>query len=345
MYLAAQERDDDIHETVSEPELGVIEEARRRRRRRRGATAVAIVVAAVVAGVAWGAGRTSHAGPRAGGGARHSAGRSPRGDAATTFKVRVWPYLAVGQAGWCMVVEEHGRAGGSTCGGLATLGAPFVLADGWGEATAPTETQVAITLPQVAAVLVAGHQRVPTIPLPGVPYGLRAVRVLAPRGASVQALDAQDHRLAQDRPTQQSRPDVTHWHYPSSAPRGFCGLSLRLNGMPSSFATGGAVATRLAPVPAVAVGQAFYSCSVSAYRLRNIPLKAFVVVDLVSPHAQHPAPMPGFKPVRGAPGLYSQGGTLTAKRSGPAWIIVEQGSDQAERILLLGHLRAVPDRR
>jgi hypothetical protein len=48
--------------------------------------------------------------------------------------------------------------------------------------------------------------------------------------------------------------------------------------------------------------------------------------------------MPGFHPLPGSPDFFTEGGTLAAKRSGNAWLVVGQGSSLQQRIEVLRHL-------
>lgn len=168
----------------------MIEEARRHQRRRRVRTAAAgLIVAAVIGAIAWALfGGASHS-TRG-----HAAGVTPTGAAtahnarAPGFNVRLVPMLTVGQAGWCTVPEQDGIVGGDACGGLPTPSRPLLQVLGSYSSGARSEVVVAVTTPQVAEILIDGKRRVPTLALPGLPYGLRGARMLIPVGEPAQRL-------------------------------------------------------------------------------------------------------------------------------------------------------------
>jgi hypothetical protein len=94
----------------------------------------------------------------------------------------------------------------------------------------------------------------------------------------------------------------------------------------------------IGPFAGQPIGHAFLPCIATEYRLHGRPLKAILLLDAVNPRARAAA-LPGFHPVRGRTGIFAAG-QLTARRSGQGWLVVEQGSGVAERILLVRHLTA-----
>jgi hypothetical protein len=322
---------------IREPEQGVIEEARRRRRARRIRATVVLVAVALAGAIAWtvagGPSRANsgHASP-AGAGVADGGGAHP-----PLFNVRLVPVVSVvGRAGWCEVIEEGGVTGDSACGGVPTPSQPFLQIQGWGEAKSRVETQAPVTDPQIAAILVNGTRRVPTVPLRGLPYGLRGARIVTPRAAALTALDADGHRIPQNWSQPPRQATVSSWRYPQRAPHGVC--QLRAGGLRGLSTKGGTVATSIVPFPGRLVGHAFVPCIVTRFQLSGEPLKASVLLDAADPRSRAAA-LPNFHPVRRAPGVFA-GGSLTAKRAGNAWLIVEQGRGGAERIRLLRHLVA-----
>ncbi len=319
------------------PRQGVIDNARRRQRLRRRRAVSALLAAGLIAGVAWGSGGPaahSHTARTGGGGlasTRSEDARSPG------FNVRLVPMLKfVGVAGWCEVPEEHGVTGGSACGGVATSSQPFLQILGSGEAKSPVETQVAVTDPQITAILIDGHRRVRTARLAGLPYGLRGVRVLTRVGAALAALDANDHLVPKNWMQPSRQATVRRWRYPQRPPSGTC--QLEVSRLPGLTVRGGSVATSIQSFTGQLVGHAFLPCAATEYAFRDMPVKAMIVLDAAQP-ASRAADLPSFHPVRRAPGMFA-GGDLTAMRSGNAWLVVEQGRGPAERMLLLRHLRA-----
>jgi hypothetical protein len=320
---------------AAEPEQGVIEEARQRRRARRIRVTLAVVAVAAAFAIVWivagGPSRANsgHASP-AGAGVSHTGGSHPQ-----AFNVRLEPMVSVvGQAGWCEVIVERGVTGGSACGGLPTPSQPFLQVYGWGEASSRVETQAPVTDPQIAAILVNGTRRVPTVALPGLPYGLRGARVVTPHAATLTALDAAGRRVPQHWGQTPRQATISSWRYPQTPAHGVC--QLRASGLRGLSASGGTVATSIRPFPGQLVGHAFLPCIVTRFQLGREPLKASVLLDAADPRSRAAA-LPNFRPIPGAPGLLSEGG-LNAMRSGNAWLIVEQGRGSAERIRLLRHL-------
>jgi len=316
------------------PRQGVIEDARGRQRLRRRRAVTALLVGGLIAGLVWasrGAATRAHPGP---GGAGAVVGRDTR---APAFNVRLVPMLDfVGVAGWCEVIEEHGVTGGGACGGVPTASQPFLQIYGSGESHSGEETQVAVTDPQITTILIDGRRRVATRSLPGLPYGLRGVRVVTALGATLTALDAQGV-VPQHWSQTPRQATPRHWLYPHRPASGAC--QLEATGLPGLAVRGGAVARTIRPFPGQLLGHAFLPCAATEYSLRHEPLKAMVVLDAAQPGSRA-ADLPSFHAVRGAPEMFA-GGSLTAMRSGNAWLVAEQGRGPSERMLLLRHLSAV----
>ena len=316
--------------------LGVIHDARSRRRRRRiRAAALLVAAAALAAGLAWALGAE---GPRAGGAAlpRASIAAAQRGAREAGFDVRLVPTLSVGYAGWCEIPEERGRAAGSACGPLPASAGPVLQAFGWGESR--RTVAVAVTQPEVASVQLGGR-RVPTMELPGLPYGLRAARVLDARpGARLFAYDAGGQRISEApfaRPSKEAT--VRTWRRPGRPPAGVCTLGAP-TGLRGVETLGGSVSLSVRPYAGPIHGHAFTTCAAAEYRLRGEPLNAFVLVDAAAP-ARFAALLPGFHAIEHGQRLFADGG-LVARRYRNGWIVARQGKSVKQRIALLEHLTA-----
>jgi hypothetical protein len=214
---------------------------------------------------------------------------------------------------------------------------------------------VVVTTPQVAAILVNDRRRVPTVALPGLPYGLRAARIqlrvprtlrpirvtstpalrhVVPRPPepTIMALDRQGrpipNRVVRERI---ERPDISG--------RGPC--SLRAGGLPGLAPQWSHVASAIRPFPGKLVGRAFFSCIDTEYYLKHWPLDAAILLDAAHPGAV-PAAIPGLTPVPGAPGFFNGPGDfkgeLTATRNDSTWLVVAGGRNLAQRIEVLRHL-------
>ncbi len=344
---------------------------------KRSLLAAVVAAAVLVVGVPWGlAGvaqaRVAHRGRSHSAAGRHRSHRPHRhpvhaGSAVTVappaFNVSLSPTFDVGQAGWNVVVEEHGAFGGSTGIGVIHPSTPFVSVSGDSKGGSHEATTVAVTLPEVTAVLVEGHMRVPTEALPGLPFGLRAARVVMPyeepQGfpgslASHQPLIAPMVALggngepipqATSRETRETpfQGTVHKWSYPSGPPQGSC--ELHAGGEAGLTAESGAVLSDIRPYPGHIFADAFLPCSSTVYSLDGHQLRAYVLLDAANP-GRLPAVIPGLAPVPGAAGIYSgnsgfYGGptTLTARRSGDAWLAVD-GAGNPERMQLLEALSA-----
>ncbi len=288
------------------------------------------------------------------------------------FNVRLSPTFEVGQAGWNVVVEENGTFGGSTGIGVIHPSTPFVSVSGNSRGGSHEATTVAVTLPEVAVVLVEGNMRVPTEALPGLPFGLRTARVVTPYeeppyvkepqgfpgslashpplikpmvalGGNGEPIPQATSRETQETPFQGT---VHKWSYPSGPPQGSC--ELHAGGEAGVTAESGAVLSDIRPYPGHIFADAFLPCSSTLYSLDGHQLRAYVLLDAANP-GRLPAVIPGLAPVPGAPGIYSgnsgfYGGptALTARRSGDAWLAVD-GAGSPERMQLLEDLSATTE--
>ncbi len=325
------------------PDQGVIEEARRRQRRRRRRIAfVTLVAAALIGVVGWAlGGRASHATPVHGDAANRAFAVDVSDPHASAFNIRLVPSFTVGYVGWCIVPEEGRRTGGSACGGPPFSSSPFLEEFGWGSPPSHHETMIDVTTPQVAAIRLDGRV-VQTVALPGLPYGLRAARIVVPfealqhreDGMSV-AIDAAGQPIAPGPAGYERRAPVGSWRYPGRPAHGVCGL--HASGAPEFSVRGGEVLTALRALPGEIVGHAFLPCVETEFRFQNVPVDAEVLLDATHPGTR-PAPLPDWRPVAGAPGFFAEGAGATATRYANTWLLARQGSSLAERIRLLRHL-------
>ena len=334
------------------PEQGVIEEAKRRRRLRHArASAAALAGLAVIGLISWASAAGDSSGSGAAGSASRGRGATPSVLQGGRFGIRLSPALDGGQYGWCVGVEEPGSAGiaGGGCSATPSQAQPLSMVLSSSNATTRSETIVALTAPSVAKVLV-GKRPVATESLPGLPYGLRAVRVVLPLLAkrtpsgrvvyemppepSLVALDSAGQPLHQS--TLGSRPEggaLTH--------RGPCGIAS--NGVTGLAAQWSHVAARIQPFGGGLIGSAFFSCIDTEYYLHGWPLDAAILLNAKDPTTMA-APIPGLAAVPGSPGVvHGPGdfkGELTARRIGSAWLVVAGGSGVTQRLDVLKHLHA-----
>jgi hypothetical protein len=338
---------------------GVIEEARRRQHRRRVYGTSVLIVLALIAALML----------LVGIGSSHATGRRDRpggvrvfltSDVQRGFNVRLYPATIVGVAAYCEAVEEHGRTGGSACGAIPTAASPFV--GGYGFGHGGRSITIVVTLPEVASILVAGVRTVSPVTVPGLPYGLRAARIetssrppatksaMRHAGIVLAAFNAQGHQLPEARNGYQPQARVLVWGHPSPlmrlrfdrrvlphAPSSPCQVAV--SGLPGLVARAGQVAIDIRPFPGKLIGEAFLPCLETDYALGKEPVRALVLLNAANPSGRA-GEMPNFHPVPGAPGFFNEGGTLTAERSGNAWLVVGQGSSLQQRIEVLRHLTA-----
>jgi hypothetical protein len=134
---------------------------------------------------------------------------------------------------------------------------------------------------------------------------------------------------------------------------GVCELAQ--HGLPALHAEFGHTIATISPDPD-ALGQVFVSCIDTEYYLHGWPLQAGVLLDGRQP-GQVLRPIPGARPVPGQPQMvnlpagrvpWNYGSpetadspqfSLTAKRVGNAWLVVQGGSGLAQRLQVLNSLR------
>jgi hypothetical protein len=229
-----------------------------------------------------------------------------------------------------------------------------------GSARTRKKVIVVLSTPQVAAVLVGGRRRVATVELPGLPYGLRAARLVIPLRVrksatgrvtfrmepepSLAALDASGRLIRSPAAQPQGQEPAVSEHGP---------CTLTASGIPGIAAQWSHVASAITPYPGRIVGRAFFSCIDTEYYLHNWPLDAAILLDAAHP-GRRPAAIPGLSVVIGEPGFLNGPGDfkgeITATRLGDArfgnaglgdaWLVVAGGSGLSQRIDVLRHLKA-----
>jgi hypothetical protein len=343
--------------TPAGPDQGVIEEARRRQRLRRVRMGLGGLLAVLgLGGLVWGLGAWGpSAHPAHAHGAAGVAGAAKGVLGAAGFDVHLSPALDGGQYGWCVGVEEHpALIAYGACAMTPVASTPLAMQLSGASAGARQETIVVLVTPQVRTILVNGGRRVPTLTLPGLPYGLRAARVLIalrikthPDGRrsivsipqpKLVALDARGRVIADQ---VREIPALSRSTLVGAAATGPC--RLRVSGLPGLRAKWSHVAAAIRPFPGALVGRSFFSCVDTEYYLHNWPLDAAVLLDAAHPGTS-PAAIPGLEPVRGQRGYFNGPGDfkgeLTATRVGNSWLVLAGGSGLAQRLEILRHLTA-----
>ncbi|MGO9958701.1 MAG: hypothetical protein ACLP50_22520 [Solirubrobacteraceae bacterium] len=117
---------------------------------------------------------------------------------------------------------------------------------------------------------------------------------------------------------------------------GVCELAQ--HGLPGLTAEWGSTITGL---PAVRdyVGELFTSCVSTEYYLHGWPIAAAVLLDARRPGAVL-GPITGARPLPGHPDIVDfAGASLSARRVGSAWLVVQGGSSTTQRVMALKHLQ------
>ena len=282
------------------------------------------------------------------------------------YRITVWPVLQGGVSGVCaMIVFEGPRGVGyGSCGApYPTTAMPYLAPSGRtaypnGIITKGGALEYFLTGPNVAAVRIGTHLIITPRREPGLPAGDRAVvfylpagspeidppwfpteQLGLPRGAktlSVVAVGRNGAPIPVNQGAQPFRLPSRYWERPEKPPSGACALAA-----PSSYrAYRGTTAARLESEKDVE-GAALTSCLSVDYKVAGTTLTAAVLVNAKSPTSAPPA-LFGASPVAGQPGLVNReedtglhSSTLiafTARRDGPAWIVVEGGRGLAQRI-------------
>ena len=143
------------------------------------------------------------------------------------------------------------------------------------------------------------------------------------------------------------------YHAPTRPRPGVCELAQ--HGLPALHVQFGHTIAWIAPVPD-ALGEVFVSCVDAEYWMDGWPLQAAVLLDGHRP-GRVLEPIPGARPVPGQPDMVnlplgrvplnydtpisadSPQLSLTAKRVGNAWLVVQGGSGLAQRVQVLNALR------
>jgi hypothetical protein len=330
---------------TSEPESGVIEEARRRRRRRRArrSTAAAVAVAVAIGGaLALGSERPG-ARPRRPHDPRGSGYALPHSTAQALRDLIVLPSISAGYAGLC----EHEFSDGGSCGaGYWEAGRPLFGDGGYvifpgGRVPAGGRYYFVLTSPAVAAVRVSDLGNVATMADPGrIPNGDRVAifhlragtrGTVIPPGATAAVLDGSEqakrsgaitmtpvdrsgHPLRQvsEESVRVVRGEWTrYWQRAEPIPHGVCAVTMsRLPGVRARF---GVVSTAVGAQPQLG-GTAFFSCLDTYYSTPGAGVFVSVFLD-----AQHPGARPSAlwgTAVPGHPGLLEVGGVRAQPEPG-----------------------------
>jgi hypothetical protein len=269
----------------------------------------------------------------------------------------------------------HGQVQGDTGAGVGsypTNSWPFIGASEYGPSLGfPQPTQstgnvvyYVLTGPTVAAVR-AGNRRIETSSGPKLPVGDRAAVffagdlpdqfVLPGFGASrtnwLMPFDSRGRVInaIAGRAPNWSVTASTFWESPAYAPPGTSGsppytgpipgaCELSQHGLAALTAESGHVIKQIRPVKH-AQGEVFLSCIDTTYDLDGSQLEVAVLVNAKDP-GHDLGPIPGARAVPNHPDTVnvpagSNLGSLTARRIGQAWLVVQGGASVAQRLTVL----------
>jgi hypothetical protein len=291
-----------------------------------------------------------------------SSGHSSASPAAVGYKsitvnhtpIRLVPDTQAGIAGWCVTGLN---------GAICEEGSPHesVITESWGSSNQPPITEgYALTLSKVATVSVNGGPRIPTRHEAALPGGLRAVAVTIhgvqpPRFSGVTKRRRFDPRFTPLNVKGESIMELTTRHLALVAAP-LPTLSLR---DPANSAIGVCRIATVAPLVGLVVeggsvlpqvrsnrgllGEAFLSCASTGYSADGWSLLAAILLSAAQPGATPPS-LPGMERLPGHPEIFEAPGSnggMVARRVPGAWLVVERGSGNAQRLRVLEHLRAV----
>lgn len=301
--------------------------------------------------------------------------RGPSGSGPSRYRISVFPYMTVGWSGWCASAVFNGRSGREAtdfgCSAVESSGP--ILAGGGEFGTWKGEYSYGVVSSRVAAIRWDGKTVAPAAS-PNLPAGTRAYFMVGrtPSGRPFPRLprlfDGAGHQIVEPLITRQTA--VEHLPQIAVDPRnpGTSPCAVRASTVAHLVPVAETVTTPV-PWPRHQPG-AFLACANATYRLGGTTLAVAVLVDATN--ARQPAPaLPELQRDAAHPGLltghelgnigsrqgfgalivgggqafqmprarYQQtaNNDISARRSGPAWIIAEGGTP-AQRATLLALL-------
>lgn len=285
-------------------------------------------------------------------------------------RVALVPILMAGNSGWCAEELRKGGCGISVYAPAVTENWGTSEGAGHGKYRATTHGMLVATR-SVAAIaieklrLVSSHPvqirrerwsalgELPTGQESGLPGGLRAV-IAEINGIAIPGrhskntvvrfvpLNARGQviRESKARVKLSATLPVRRVSDPADPSFGVCRIAM--TPLAGAFAFGAKVIERAVPVRGL-IGHAFTTCASTIYKIGGWRVEAAVLLDAAHPGAR-PAALPLMKPLPGHSGVFEawpeNGGSVLARRVPGAWLVVSEGRDLAERLLVLEHLHA-----
>ena len=259
--------------------------------------------------------------------------------------------------GWCLAIEP------GSCEAARAFRGPIVAQGGGGQGPPAVQIGIVLTTNEVAGVSVDGGATIPTRSDSMLPDHLRAAVVevrggprvtvpgfgVGPRPLSFTPLNSKGEAIRQKIEPQGSLFFVVprrHWSGPAKAPVGPC--EIHVTHLPGLTVQRGVVVDRISSHSGLPA-QPLLSCVSTSFSLKGDSLIASVLIDAAHPGTT-PRSLPAMKPLSAHPGVFEalggsvgglgDSGQILARRTSGAWLVVANGSGNAQRLTLLEHLRA-----
>ena len=214
-----------------------------------------------------------------------------------------------------------------------------------------------LTVPQVASMRISRAITYTTHTSRGLPYGYRLAvgfplhqEGTGKRRQSLRAgglrtptlLDRAGHALNADSPSYHEvtlRDHATFWQHPATPPPGPCAINTA--SIPGARPQFGSVVAHIHAFPQV-IGRLYLSCAdTQLFYGHGYLMDTAILLDAHHPGSR-PAPLPNATPVPGHPGVVNEAGlnfgSITGRRVGDAWLVVEATSPLALRLAILDQL-------
>jgi hypothetical protein len=267
-----------------------------------------------------------------------------------TYRIEIVPDLRAGAIGWCsgVALRSHGRplGAGSGCGPAPPSDAAQIAGGGM---TVGRDRILMFTVvdPRVAAIRLHDGRTIAPLANPRLPFGWKAAVAFATRAhGHVEPTDLdwtlQDASGAEmsNAPNERAgtkaagtRPLPTRTVDPNDPPQ--VRYAIRARPLPGLRAVSAQIARGTPTHTPDVNGRAFLTRATTVYYLHKRRYRAAILVDARDPK-RPAAELPGS--TKRADGLVDASGHITARRVGPAWLVIE-GAYPRERVAVLQALR------
>jgi hypothetical protein len=271
----------------------------------------------------------------------------PAGQAAgpaSRYAVTLYPDLRPGRTGWCTAMTFHAAAlitAGGGCGPAPTSAAAQIAGGGLaGTSRAQPSLTFVVVDRRVARVRLPDRSLIVPLATRELPFGWRAavwssVGATEPRSTLLDRAGAPLSTTPNERagtPAAGTEELPTRAVGPTHPPRRRC--AIRVRRAPGLRAISERIVATAHPATAPDVNaRAFLACASAVAYLGRRRFTVAVLVDARRPHAPA-AQLPAQRPFPAGPGVFDASGAITARRAGPAWLVV-RGPDRQARLTVL----------